>query len=367
MATNNDGGNLPVDTILRLDRPARRRLERLLRKTKDHRTALRYLMILKLDQGLSRQQVARDLHSAPATVVGAAQRFQALGEDGLLDRRADNGQPKVDERFLAELRRVLLCVPTEFGWQRPTWTRELLALELEQRGFPKVAVCTMGRALCTIGARLGAPKPYVSCPWDSERRKRKLAGLRRLSRSASDAEPVFYQDEMDVHLNPKIGRDWMLPGHRRYVLTPGQNKKRFVAGVLNAKTRKLTWVTGESKASDLFCKLVWKLAAEHRDARRIHLIVDNYIIHSSRKTRAFLAQLGDRVVLHFLPPYCPDDNRIERVWLDLHANVTRNHRCKTIEELMVHVVAFMRAYNQRKKFNPSLRHAIPVRESRSAV
>jgi transposase len=356
-----------VDTILRLDRPVRRRLARILKTTKDHRTALRYLMILKLDQGLSRQQVARDLHCAPATVVGAAQRFQALGEDGLLDRRADNGPSKVDERFLAELRRVLLSVPTEFGWQRPTWTRELLALELEQRGFPKVAVCTMGRALCTIGARLGAPKPYVSCPWDSERRKRKLAGLRRLARGATDAEPVFYEDEMDVHLNPKIGRDWMLPGHRRYVLTPGQNKKRFVAGALNAKTKKLTWVTGHSKASDLFCKLVWKVAAEHRDALRIHFIVDNYIIHSSKKTRAFLAQFGDRVVLHFLPPYCPDDNRIERVWLDLHANVTRNHRCKTIEELMAHVVAFMRGYNQRKKLNPSLRHAIPVRESRSVV
>jgi transposase len=296
-----------------------------------------------------------------------AQRFQSFGEEGLLDRRIDNGQPKVDERFLAELRRVLLSVPTEFGWQRPTWTRELLALELAQRGFPKVAVCTMGRALCAIGARLGAPKPYVSCPWDSERRKRKLASLRRLARSASVAEPVFYEDEMDVHLNPKIGRDWMLPGHRRYVLTPGQNRKRFVAGALNATTKKLTWVASTSKASDLFCKLVWKVAAEHRDAKRIHFIVDNYIIHSSKKTRAFLAQFGDRVVLHFLPPYCPDDNRIERVWLDLHANVTRNHRCKTIEELMAHVVAFMRAYNQRKKLNPSLRYAIPVRESRSVV
>ncbi len=61
-----------------------------------------------------------------------------------------------------------------------------------------------------------------------------------------------------------------------------------------------------------------KLAAEYRDARRIHLIADNYIIHSSEKTRRFLAQFGGRVVLHFLPPYCPDDNRIERVWLDLY-------------------------------------------------
>ena len=356
-----------MDTILRLDRPVRRRLERLLKKAKDHQTALRYLMILKLDQGLSKQQVARDLRCAPATVVGVAQRFQTLGEDGLLDQRAGNGPTKVDEKFLAELRRVLLSVPTEFGWQRPTWTRELLCLELKRRDFPKVAVCTMGRALCTIGARLGAPKPYVSCPWDSERRKRKTASLRRLAKNASAAEPVFYEDEMDVHLNPKIGRDWMLPGHRRYVLTPGKNKKCFVAGALNARTKKLTWVTGPSKASYLFCKLVWKLATEYRDAKRIHIIVDNYIIHSSKRTQRFLAQFGDRIVLHFLPPYCPDDNRIERVWLDLHANVTRNHRCKTIEELMVHVIAFMRAYNRREILNPSLRPAIPVRESRSVV
>ena len=32
----------------------------------------------------------------------------------------------------------------------------------------------------------------------------------------------------------------MLKGERRYVVTPGQNKKRFVAGALNAKIKKLT-------------------------------------------------------------------------------------------------------------------------------
>ena len=102
---------------------------------------------------------------------------------------------------------------------------------------------------------------------------------------------------MDVRLNPKIGRDWMPRGHRRVVVTPGQNRKRFVAGALNALTGKLTWVGGTSKASLLFQALVWKLAAEYRGARRIHIILDNYVIHSSRSTQRFLAQFGDRVVL----------------------------------------------------------------------
>jgi len=356
-----------VDKIPRLDRAARRRLITRGRKTKDPQTALRFLMIAKLAQGLSRQQVARDLGCWPSTVVKAASRFARAGEEGLLDQRAFNGPTKVDARFKKELEQVLRAVPTDLGWLRTNWTRELLSLELAQRGLPYVAACTMGRALSAIGARLGMPKPTVLCPWDSARRKRVLAKLRRLAKNATEAEPVLYEDEVDVHLNPKIGRDWMLRGERRYVVTPGQNKKRFVAGALNATTRRLTWVDAPSKASDLFMKLVWKLVTEYRSARRIHLILDNYIIHSSKRTQRFLTQFGDRVVLHFLPPYCPDDNRIERVWLDLHANVTRNHRCKTIEALMVQVVAFMRAYNRKKKLNPSLQPAMPVSESRSAV
>lgn len=352
--------------IPRLDRAARRRLILRGRKTADPPTSLRFLMIAKLGQGLSRQQVARDLACVPSTVVKAAKRYVEGGEDALLDQRAFNGEAKVDVRFKETLKQVLLSVPTEFGWQRTTWTRELLALELARRGLPRVAPCTMGRALADIGARLGMPKPTVGCPWKSGRRERVLRDLRRLARNATPDEPVFFEDEMDVHLNPKIGRDWMLKGHRRYVRTPGQNRKQFVAGALNAATGKLTWVDGESKASDLFCRLVWKVVGEHRNARRIHFIVDNYIIHSSKKTKRFLAQFGDRVVLHFLPPYCPDDNRIERVWLDLHANVTRNHRCPTIEDLMIQVAAFLRAFNQRKKLNPSLKLAT-VSGSRSVV
>ncbi|HET8542468.1 MAG TPA: transposase [Anaeromyxobacter sp.] len=146
--------------------------------------------------------------------------------------------------------------------------------------------------------------------------ERVLARLRRLARTATTAEPVFFEDEMDVHLNPKIGRDWMPRGHRRYVLTPGQNKKRFVAG--SERGDRETHLGGCANQGERALPQA-RLEAPRRAPR--HLILDNYIIRSSKKTQRFLAQFGGRVVLHFLPPYlCPDDNRIERVWLDLHTN-----------------------------------------------
>ena len=73
-----------MDKIPRLDRPARRRLITRGRKAKDPLTALRFLMIAKLGQGLSRHQVARDLGCVPSTVVKAARRFVEGGEERLV-------------------------------------------------------------------------------------------------------------------------------------------------------------------------------------------------------------------------------------------------------------------------------------------
>ena len=55
---------------------------------------------------------------------------------------------------------------------------------------------------------------------------------------------------------------------------------------------------------------------------------------------------AERLRLHFLPPYCPDHNRIERIWKDLHDNVTRNHRCVSMEDLMVEVRCYLATRNR---------------------
>jgi transposase len=205
----------------------------------------------------------------------------------------------------------------------------------------------MGRVLARIGARLGLPKPVVLCPWPSDDRKRRLAEIRRLEARASAAEPVLYSDEVDIHLNPKIGRDWMLPGQQRRVVTPGKNQKFYLAGALDVRTRQLITTGTSRKNAELFCGLLRLLAERYPRARRVHLIVDNYAIHSARITKRTLSDLHGRIVLHFLPPYCPDANRIERVWQDLHANVTRNHRCRTMNRLLENARYYLDRYRWR--------------------
>ncbi len=93
------------------------------------------------------------------------------------------------------------------------------------------------------------------------------------------------------------------------------------------------------------------------------MILDNYGIHSSHLVqRALTEEFGGRIVLHFLPPYSPKHNRIERLWRELHANVTRNHRCRTLAELLRNVEAFLRRASPYPGTKASLMRA-PTRKA----
>lgn len=335
--------------VPRIDRSERRNLQQLGKKSGDIATALRFCAVALLGGGKSSPEVADSLHIAISTVVRAAHAYLAQGIAGLYDKRRKNGRPKADRAFRARVTELLRRTPEHFGWSRPTWTRELLCRQVEKDGRAAVSVSTMGRVLAAIGARLGTPKPVVLCPWKRDAREARLAELRALEKGASAREPVLYSDEVDIHLNPKIGRDWMLPGEQRRIVTPGKNEKFYLAGALDVRTGELITTGLAHKGAALFCELLRDLSAHYgRRVRRIHLIVDNYVIHSAAMTKRTLEELGGRIVLHFLPPYCPDANRIERVWQDLHANVTRNHRCKTMRALLGKARDYVQRYVWRR-------------------
>jgi len=324
-------------------------------------------VILSLVRGNSPTTVARGGQGSLSQVYRAARRFIDDGLSGLADRREDNGEAKVNEEYEAALFEVVGKSPQNYGYRRPTWTQELLVLVLAKETGIRISCTTMSRVLKRLRIRLGRPKPIVGCPWKKARKTRRLRVLTRLIETLPKNEVIVYVDEVDIHLNPKIGPDWMLRGTQKTVLTPGKNEKRYLAGALNARTGRLTWVEADRKTSMLFIWQLWYLLQrDYPEAKRIHLILDNYRIHSSRQVELVLAKLGGKLQLHFLPPYCPDHNRIERVWRDLHANVTRNHRCRTMNELMKEVRYYLRKrdkelqrlYATEKANLPGLRKAI---------
>jgi transposase len=282
------------------------------------------------------------LACSASTVDRVRTRFAEEGELGLMDRRGDNGSAKINEDYILALIQAVEQTPLEYGYRRPTWTQELLIRVLSESTGITVSRNTICRLLQRLGIRRGMPKPTVGCPWSARARKRRLRLIQRLIETLPADEIAFYEDEVDIHLNPKIGPDYMLPGQQKTVRTPGQNVKHYLAGAMDAQTRRVVWVDGQRKRSVLFIDLLKKLNRLYADKKVVHIILDNYVIHTSRITQKAVERFNGRIVLHFLPPYCPDDNKIEHgVWRELHANVTRNHRCRNMSELLDEVRRYL--------------------------
>jgi transposase len=332
--------------VVRVRGPVKRELRRIRQKTTDKGLAQRCQIVLHWGEGEEWSPIARAVGCSESWVGRVIRRFRDHGVCGLYDRREDNGQTKLDEQFLATLCEIVDKQPTDFGYPRPTWTQELLAKVMEEQTGVKVHPGTMSRALHMIGARLGRPKPVVGCPWSKHAKSRRLNAISRAVEGMATGEVAVYLDEVDIHLNPKIGPDWMNRGTQKEVMTPGQNVKRYICGALDVQTGCIQHVAGERKNSQLFLATLQRLLKTYPDAPVIHVVLDNFRIHSSKQVQAWMKENGDRIRLHFLPPYCPDHNRIERKWRDLHAAVTRNHRCKTIEELMRNVQSWLKERNK---------------------
>ena len=339
--------------VIQMPRHVKRRLMQTMTKTRDAELRDRCRIVLLYHEGSGCNAISKTVGRAPATVIRVANRFMAEGEEGLEDRRKENGIPKVDADVREALIQLLGKSPQDFGYLRPTWTQELLSIVLEEMTRVRVSSRTVGRMLNTLNARWGRPKPIVESPMPAAQKSQRLRRIEKLVKGLPKNEVVLFIDEVDIHLNPKIGPDWMLPGQQKKVLTPGVNKKRYIAGALNAKAGEITYVVAAKKNSDLFLLLMAKIKKTYPKAKRVHLILDNFSIHSSNNVEIALGGFAKKFKLHFLPPYCPDHNYIEKLWKELHANVTRNHRRQTIEELMLDVECFLKVASPFPGSKPS--------------
>ena len=243
---------------------------------------------------------------------------------------------------------VTTLSPRDFGFLRSRWRCRVIVVLLLESYELRVSPETVRRWLQreqVVGRR---PRPVVG-PRDPERAL-KLQALRQLLAALPANEIAVFQDEVDINTNPKIGALWMRRGQQAELPMPGPNEKRYLAGSRNWRTGALLVTEGwpkEGRSAALFVRPLDDLRCRLLCYRKIPVICDNARSHDCRRVQRYLKQWGHHIILHYLPTYAPDANPIARVWWHLHEEITRCHRCQSLEELLDLVFAWLQ---QRPRF-----------------
>lgn len=266
--------------------------------------------------------------------------------------------PKVTSECEAVLQELVEQEPRQAGHPFSSWTCTDLVRELAKKGFETVSRETIRVHLHALGYRVLRPVLSVASPDPDYRRKVKR--LEKYKKQAKNGEILLYfQDEIDLNLLPGILRCWTQRGSQRKVMTPGLNQKRYGFGAIDYVSGQTLHRIEEHKNSAGFCAFLehfMQTVTQSPDyhGQKIVLIVDNFRIHHSKKTLAFLEQYADQLVLFALPTYSPWLNLIERLWKHLRRKVTHNHLFQSIAQLVEAVRSFLDALNQARSLALSI-------------
>jgi transposase len=325
---------VPSQIVIEIAPPEQARLRAELRRARrGHWLTLHIVLLLALHYSPS--EIAAVLLCARSTVYRAARDWQA----GDFSRTEVTGE-RWPPCFPASVRRSLLALlqktPATYGWCRTRWSCATLALQLQaQRGIC-VSAETVRRCLHALDWVWKRAK-LVAKDSDPERAS-KLARIRGVYEQLGHREVLLFADELDLHLLPKVGAQWMPKASQVEVMTPGKNERRYLAGALDLRTGRVHHCLWFSKRAGLFLDLLDLLDQAYPAQRfhRIYIVADNSKIHKAATVQRWLRQ-HPRFVLLFLPTYCPRANPIERCFGDLHDKVTRNHRRKRMRNLVADV------------------------------
>lgn len=325
---------MPGKTILEIPLDEQEQMLAQLRAARyGHLLALHILLLCA--KGRTPSEIAAFLFCSRSSVYRTVVAYHS-GRVGAGSESAGGGEEAVSaKQYLPSLQRSLLSIlkraPATFGWCRTRWSCATLASELKARRGITISPEKVRRWLHKLGYAWKRARHVAKD--DAPDRVTKLARIRSIIEGLMPSEVLFFADELDIQLLPKLGYEWMLRGTQTEVMTPGTNQKRYLAGALNYVTGKIVHVVGERKNRWLMIDLLRKLDGQFPTASKIYLVADNYRVHKAKAVEQWLAA-HPRFEITWLPSYCPKANPIERAFGDVHDKCTRNHKRTRINDLV---------------------------------
>ena len=133
---------------------------------------------------------------------------------------------------------------------------------------------------------------------------------------------LLFGDESEVLTHPYLAQVWAKKGADLCIPAPGQSAKVAMLGVLDWARRDLIVHTSRTKRSLDFIALLEEVDRRYGPKvgvaiKPIVLVLDNGPIHTSKASRAALAERAHWLTVEWLPKYAPELNDIEGVWRDL--------------------------------------------------
>lgn len=301
------------------------------RQEKNKTTCDRIKAVLAYDDGYSYSEIARLLLLDDETIRRHIRDYfsnnKLCTDNGGSQSFLDSGQTEQFMGHLAEktylyVKDICAYVKEAFG---VTYTISGMTKWLHQHGFRY-------------------KKPHgVPAKADVDKQEAFIANYQQLKAEVKADEVILFADSVHPQHQTRLAYGWIKKGVRKTEKMTACQKRVNIIGALAIKRHQVTyqqvdWVNAESLKA-----FAQQLQADYPQASTIHLILDNAGYHKSKAFLEFIEKTP--IKIHYLPPYSPNLNPIERLWKIMHEQVTYNRYYEKFSDFTEKIMGFFKNIN----------------------
>lgn len=284
----------------------------------------RLQIIWFLHRGYSSANVKELIKIAASTVRKLIALFNAKGIDGVVTKPRPGKPRKVSKEVFSENAIPLIESAGESGFSYMSVVK--LHGHLTQQMQYEVSYSTVLRYVHDSGFSLKVPR-RMNPEQDQELRTR-FVELLSEELKRKDTE-VWFTDESGVEGDPRTGRAWFKKGSKPAVPYDGCHLRQSIIGAVQPLSGALQALAVPYTDTAVFQIFINQLAEHTKSSnKRTVLVLDNASWHHAAKFN------WHQIIPIYLPPYSPDLNPIERLWLVLKNRFFTNWYTRDPDKLM---------------------------------
>ena len=139
--------------------------------------------------------------------------------------------------------------------------------------------------------------------------------------------------------NAKPAYGWIQKGQRKEIPTNTGRQRVNLSGMIDILSKRVLIREDETLEAESTIRFLKSIEEAYPSKRTVHLFCDNARYYRNKKVQVFLET--SKISMHFLPPYSPNLNPIERLWKLTNERVINNKYYEKFSEFKNSLLGFL--------------------------
>ena len=135
-------------------------------------------------------------------------------------------------------------------------------------------------------------------------------------------EVILFTDATHPTMATKNAYGWILKGQPKWLKKSASKTRVNIIGAIELDTLKVDSAIVDTVNAGTMIDFLKQLKRSYQNASKLHVILDQAGYHRSQDFQDKAKEMG--IQLHFLPPYSPNLNPIERLWKVMNEDCRNN-------------------------------------------